>query len=1002
MADGKYTLDDILNEYSSDKKTEHTSSSMSLDDILAGYAPHDDSSIIAEADRLTAERQQADDEEKKRKQINYEILSGDYERKYMPDELKTSAELAAERSARKSEAFTEAAFTEGEEKVPDAAARSLSEMFNEAAENVPVEKSHNEGGKKKVKIRPVKNSHGASDDFGELKGVHSDDDDSFEKKYGTSPLFISGETDDAKLIDLPFEPDEAIGRSFSEKLEMEDAYSEKYEDKAPKSKGKKVAVQPVSASKAKTAAPVRKEQKDPFDKYSSVDDVDNIISEYESRKGIKNSALRRSDTSPIKGYTDIFNKLLQKESENGDMSETGNSELLESIKKLKKTTPPHAAPIERKTISDIGIDLSDKMLQDTSQIKLDKERTEIEKLNALKERRSAKIKDFVLVGDEEESSPEEINDEENEEVDDFESLVDARSISEHIAEQQSKLTSRLLILIFCFVVSGYIALANDLSLPVIDSFGLINKHTQPDVFLFINSVIGVMAGFFAYQTVSNGMSKIFSLKPDSDSLSSLALISSLVTSMISLANSNMVRGSFVYIYIPVAIGALIFNTIGKLLIIIRTKRSFRFISGDNDRYALFIVDDDDKAQDFTRGSLMDFPVLAAMQKTEVITDFLKTSYAGDSVERFCKIITPIITCAAAVTGVIAGLMARSEHGSLGALCVGLSAFSCCVGMCSCFAMMIVVNMPMNKASKKYNESQGAILGFDSIDEFADTNSIMVDASQLFPAGSVNLKNIKAFPDTSIDEAIVQAASLTSQSGSILKYMFYDIIVGKTEMLNPVESYIYEDSMGLCGWINNKRVLLGNRELMANHSIEGLPSVMKEKEYTDGDKIAVYLSISGQLSAMFIVELTASYQISQSLKELEKNRISVMVRSVDSMISVNRLSEMFGVSPSTFRLIPFRMHPAYEKETEYVAKRPALLACTGKFSAFANLILGSNRLRGTISGGLIMQAAAILLGILLTLTMVLMNSLPELTVTRVLLYNFLFVLLFYIYQAFRKV
>ena len=50
-----------------------------------------------------------------------------------------------------------------------------------------------------------------------------------------------------------------------------------------------------------------------------------------------------------------------------------------------------------------------------------------------------------------------------------------------------------------------------------------------------------------------------------------------------------------------------------------------------------------------------------------------------------------------------------------------------------------------------------------------------------------------------------------------------MIKGKTEMLYPVESYIYEDGLGLSGWIENKRVLFGNRALMESHSIEGVPS-----------------------------------------------------------------------------------------------------------------------------------------------------------------------------------
>ena len=997
----KFSLDEILNEYSGGK----SSSDQSLDDILNSYPAtknYEDSGLaeIFESRSNTTDidlsginismpgdypspeeirkkntpvsvhdipEDQLTEEEriKKSKQIDYEIISGDYERKYMPDDLKTDAELKAEGKL-----------------PPD--------------EPAPAD---DKASKKKVRVKPAKKKFGL--DLAEgLKGVHSsfDDDDDFDKKYGNTPLFTAAERDELigeEEHEIPFEIKPRSGSSLSEKLEREAEFAEKYNDTPAHSEKHEHRVRPEKISQKRDDASAKKASEileNPFDKYAAIDDLDSILGQYEKKE--QPQSLKRSETSPLKGFTDIFNKLMAKEEAGGE-----GSELLEGSRKIKRSE----GAIERKKISDIDLDLSDKLIQDTSQINTDKTNAEIEKLNALKERRSKKIKDFVLVGDEEENSPDETAQaEENEELEDFESLEDAPDIQEHIAGQKSKLVFRLIVLFACFAVTAYMAAANDFSLPVLDSLTLINKRSQPDVFLFINSVIGVVAGFVASQTISGGLSKLLSGKADCDSLSALALVSSLLTSMISLADSNMVRGSFVYIYTPVAIGALIFNTIGKLLIINRTQRSFSFISGDNDRYALFVLNDEEKAQNFTRGSLTDFPVLAGMQKTEVITDFLKTSYASDSTDRFCKMVTPIISVAGLLLGVIAALLARAEHGTMGAFCVGLSTFSACVAICSCFAMMLVVNLPMEKASAKYNSKQGAILGFDSIDEFGDVNSVMIDAASLFPPGSIILRNIKSFPDSSIDEAIVEAASLTSQSGSILRNMFYDIIVGKTEMLDPVESYIYEDSMGLCGWINNKRVLLGNRELMQNHSIEGLPSIAKESEYTDGDKIAVYLSISGQLSAMFIIELTPSYHIKNALKELEKGGIAVMLRSVDSMLSVSRLSEMFEVSPALFKLIPFRLHPDFEKATEYSAKRPATLACSGKFASFAQLILGANRLRGTISAGIAMQAAEILLGILLTLALVLLRSMAELTVTNILLYNFVFVLLYLIFQAFRKV
>lgn len=996
MADNKYSLDEILNEYHSsgsggDKNTPD------LDDILNSYPAtknFEDSglaeifdsrksttdidlsgiNISLQSDYPTPEEiKNAKDEEqlseedriKKKKQIDYEIMSGDYDHKYLPDELKTSADIKAEQEKK-------------------------------AAEDKKAAKAEKAEKKKKNKPNWKKSIFDSGND---LKSPF-DDENGLEKKFGSTPLFTGDEKDEflGPRHEIPFEVPPSKGVSFSEKLEHEEEYEEKYRARAER------LAEPDEKEEEKPAPEKPVKPRSPLDKYTTdeddEDDINEILDQY-SRSESNMEKLRnpqKQEQSQTKSFTDIFTKLLTK-----DHSDNGDGELMEDSRKQKKThASSNVPPIERKHLSDIDIKLSDKMLQDTAQISTESAKAELEKINQLKERRDRKVKDFVLFGEETEEPEEQEPDDTPEEIEDFESLNDARSVKHHIDNQKSKLFLRLLILVVCFALTAYIATANDYSLPIVKQIGIIDKRLSPDTFLFINSLLGVIAGIVSFQTISNGISKLFTMKADCDTLSSLALVSGLCTSMISLADSNMIRGNFVHVYIPAAIGALIFNTVGKLLIISRTQRSFAHISGDTEHYALFMVEDEQTAQNFTHGTLTDFPHLAGMQKTEVITDFLKTSYESDSTDRFCKLVCPIISGAALLIALIAGFLARAEHGSIGAFCVGLSAFSACTSICSCFGMMLVVNLPMEKASKKYAEKQGAILGFDSIDEFCETNTVLIDAAQLFPAGTINLVNIKTFPDCRIDDAIIDAASLTNQSGSILKSMFYDIIVGKTEMLNPVESYLYEDSMGLGGWINNKRVLLGNRELMENHSIEGLPSIMKEQEYTGGSRIPIYLSISGQLSLMFIIELAPSFEVTNALKELERSHIGVMVRSVDSMLTVNTLSELFDVSPSLFKLIPFRYHTDYETTTEYTAKRSATLACSGRFASFAELIIGSNRLRSTISAGIAIQAAEILLGILLTLALVLLHSMTELTVTSVLLYNFVFVILYYIFQSVRKI
>lgn len=935
MADGKYSIDDILNEYSGNPEKK-ASSDINLDDILGSY----ENKKSAEEPKITLH--------------NTDLFN------------KLADEKAA--ASDKLDTAKEDNFTKKYDKLSSAV--SAVREKSPKAEYIPEPK-------------PPKPDRSFSEKF-EEKGLYGDEDLEDEK-----------------------DPKQSLRSIFNKKTETNADVKPPVKNTAPEA--------PIQSA----AVSSKKEKESPFEKYSAIEndanentealssrlsaaspirstELDDILNEYSAKK----KTPKKPENTIHKGITDFFTKLVPKQS--SDEGLKGNTELLDGMMKAKKeriSRGQSVSPIERKTIMDIDLNLEDKIIPDTSQINVEAEQRELDKINALKERRSKKIKDFVLVGDEEDVSDEEVgNDEQVRVIDDFESFDDAPSIAHDIAQLKGGLILRMIVLVICFAASAYIAIANDSQrLPLME---LLNKRSQTSTFLFVNAILGLLAAFSSYTVISCGLSKLLTLKADCDSLCAVSIVTSISTSVIMFANQNLIKGSFVHIYIPVAIASLMFNTIGKLLIVNRTQHSFRFVSGSSEKYAIFPVTDEETAQNFTRGALSDFPNLAAMRKTEFLSEFLKTSYASDSTDRFCLIFTPVVLAAAIVIGVIAGIVGRTDHGSA-SIYIGISVFVGVIAICAGFSMMLVVNLPMMRAAKKNAETQGVIMGFDCIDEFAETNSILVDADQLFPHGSVKLANIKVFSETRIDEAIVEAASLASQAGSILKNMFYDIIGGKTELLNPVESYIFEDSMGLCGWINNKRVLLGNRDLMINHSIEGIPSINKEREYTENGRNAVYLSISGELSAMFLVEITPTMEIRQSFAELQKNDVYVMIRSVDSLVSINRLSELFEISPDHLKLIPFRVHEQFSEVTEYQLKQKASLACSGRFSAFSSLILSCKRIKVTIGAGIGIQAVSMILAILICMAMVVLNSFQELSVSMALVYNFIFTALLLLFQLLRK-
>lgn len=570
----------------------------------------------------------------------------------------------------------------------------------------------------------------------------------------------------------------------------------------------------------------------------------------------------------------------------------------------------------------------------------------------------------------------------NQSIKDYDSFEDAREIKRNIADLGGNISFRIMVLLIMTVFGSYIAIGETLKLPVPE---MLSISSSPKMYSWIQLLILVLSVFVSFGTVKNGLISLIKFRPDSDSLSALACIASGVSIVPALIDPALLEKGKIFIYTPVAILGLLINAIGKRLILSRASLNFDYISKDFNRHAIVCVEDVDRAESLTRGTIGDFPILAAMRRTNFIKDFGKYTYSADTGDKYSRIIAPVslifsLLFSAFMTFWKIGTVSRE------AACFGLFIFAACISVCSCMAIPLIANIPLEKAAKKYVRNHGVMLGYQSVEDYYDINSIMIDASTLFPEGTINLSSIKLFSGTKIDDALIEAASLASYGNSILKDLFNDVISGKKKMLSKVENFVYEDSMGLCGWINNRRILLGNRELMNSHKIEGIPTKTKESEFTEGNRDALYLSVSGNLAAMFIIEVGASTAVKKSMKQLEKKDIAVIIKSVDPFITISRISSLFNFSDELLKIIPQRMVRDFDEETKKVKKISASMACSGKFTSFVQLIMGAKSIRKTVAAGVAIQAASALLGLGIVALNCVLGAFSEISPLMVLAYH----------------
>lgn len=551
---------------------------------------------------------------------------------------------------------------------------------------------------------------------------------------------------------------------------------------------------------------------------------------------------------------------------------------------------------------------------------------------------------------------------------DFNYYGDVQDVGRDIYELKEIISIRAIVLAFTAFLSLYITVCSRFNLPVADFLSINQIYS----YLTAHLLLGLLSLFYSAPVISKGISNLFKLKADSDSMTAVTAVTCVLSVVVAFFQPDMARGEVIHVYMPVGILAMLFNALGKLMILKRAKRNFNFVSRNFERHAVVYVRDEERAERLTRGTLGDFPILASMRKTDFLTDFLKYSYSSDITDSYCKKAVPVCLVFSLIMSVLMTFVRTGTLLSMQSLAFGFSIFSMLICAASCIALPFTANIPLEKISQQTLNGKGIILGYQSVDDLYDTNSILAEAETLFPEGTVKLGGIKVFSNTKLPEALLDAASLTYNSGSVLQKLFDDIIIGREKLLYPIENFSYEEDMGLCGWINNRRILLGTRELMEAHNIEGIPTKAQETEYAEGGD-PVYLSVSGNLSAMFVISLTTDRYIRKWAERLVKKKICLIVKSIDPFITREKISEVFGISEELIRIIPKRLHRDFNAETEKTVRMSASMACTGRFTSFIQLILGIKIIHSSAITGLIVQTVSILLGLGLSIILILSKA-----------------------------
>ena len=444
----------------------------------------------------------------------------------------------------------------------------------------------------------------------------------------------------------------------------------------------------------------------------------------------------------------------------------------------------------------------------------------------------------------------------------------------------------------------------------------LDPHTAPFGFLLLNFVLTAIAGVTCLTTLSTGVTGLWA-RPTTDTFPAVATVAALIQTLGYLFASQKFDPETVTLFAPVATLLLFSNTLGKWLQSKVVSDNFDMASAGFEHAAAFLVPSRELARKVTNGIGEPEPTLLVSRPAGLVKGFLRQSFSGHLNDPVAQKLSYVLCATALLCGIICGVRAQSF---LAALSGFAAAF--CIG--APLASSLVYAVPALLLQQAAAKVGAVVPGPSAVQELGKTNVVLLNARDLFPASCVRLHGIKIFERERIDLAILYATSLLAQNCDTLRDAFMALVDNKKNMLYKVDSPTVEPGYGFTGWMDNRRVIVGNREMMKRHDIE-IPSLDYERKYTkDGERSPIYLAVSGKASGMFLVSYLPDESAQKVLDDLGASGINVVLQTDDFNITAPLVSATYRLDKTTVKVLSQQERALLASVTDYAAESEGLL------------------------------------------------------------------------------
>ena len=537
--------------------------------------------------------------------------------------------------------------------------------------------------------------------------------------------------------------------------------------------------------------------------------------------------------------------------------------------------------------------------------------------------------------------------EEKIDFDDYKSISDRSKILNSLLNKKKSFTFKFLLSLFVFIPSL-----------LLSTIAIFNSSTIPKRTIDIAELIFCILILLINANTLAGLKDLFNTKTKTNLPAALSLISATIFAVINLIFSGDLVG-----FSCMATLSLVSYNLANRNFYSKTIKNFNIIANAEFKNAISIIQNKNATKTIVGNSIEGSALVCYGGETTNIHNFLRYTFCKNPISGKIQKLSLI----SVVVGVLLSLSTIVLNSS--DLIFALYIFCASICFSAIPAVYHIVSLTINSANKRLNHYDAMITGYKAADELELCNAVAVDCGSLFPEGSVRLVDMKLLSPNPFDQSILDAAAITSTIQSPLAGIFKQMDSTKDyeAQSQEVDTVIYEEKMGISGWVNDRRVFVGNRDLLIAHGFAGLPPAELDKKIMRKGYFPVYIASDNILCALLVVKYDPDQDIIYEMQRLANTGTTILVNNCDPNLCSQMLADYFGLYDETVFIMNKKGTDFHKALTTHKEHRRAGAAFKSRIEGLIASLTASINIKKYISRMSVFYICSVILGFLTLIT-----------------------------------